>query len=275
VTVAQPSTDANKATVRRVFDEILNEGKLELIDEIYDENIVDHDPLPGAPPGREGVKYSIGGLLDAFPDLHVTIEDMSAHGDFVVVHNVWRGTQSGSLLGLRPTGRTLSFTGVVIWRLSEGRIAERWAVIDLVQQLGVAGRRKRRDRPSALDYGSTVTPYVSMQPIPPERFAEWEEFQEQLKGPRHEEYVASRTRLGVRREVEWLIVWPQVGDIRFEVGYYEVDDLIRFGEGLATSDDPFDVWFRERVAYLHGLDWSNVAELGPSSLVAFEWSAYG
>ena len=238
---ADASVEANKALVRRVFDEVINEGRLEVIEEIYDPNIVDHDPLPGAPPGREGVAYSIGGLLDAFPDLHVTIEDMSAYGNFVTVHNVWLGTQTGRLLGLRPTGRSLSFTGVVIWRVEDGRIAERWAVIDLVQQLGVAGRRRRRDRPSALDYGSTVTPYVSLQPIPPEKFEEWEAFQEQLKGPRREEYVASRTRLGVRRETAWLIRWPQIGDLRFEVVYFEVDDLVRFGQGMAVSQDPFDV----------------------------------
>jgi predicted ester cyclase len=268
----QASTDANRAVVRRVFEEVINEAKLDVIDEIYDENIVDHDPLPGAPPGREGVKYSIGGLLEAFPDLNVTIEDMSAHGNFVVVHNVWRGTQTGRLLGLPSTGRSVTFSGVVIWRLEDGRIAERWAVIDLVQQLGVATRRRRRERASVLDYATTVTPYVSLQPIPPEKYDEWVVFREQLKGPRKDEYVASRTRLGVRREIAWLIVWPQAGDMQFEVTYFEIEDLIRFGEGLAASNDPFDVWFRERVEYLHGFDWSAVAELGPSSKLVFEWS---
>ena len=272
---AEPSIEQNKATVRRVFDEVLNQGRLEVIDEIYDPNIVDHDPLPGGPVGIEGVRYSIGGLLEAFPDLHVTIEDMSAHGDFVVVHNVWTGTQTGRLVGLPSTGKAVTFTGVVIWRLENGKIAERWAVIDLIQKIGIAARRRRTRRASAqaLDYADAVTSFASLQPIAPEKFEEYKEFVEQLKGPRHEEFVASRRRLGIKREVQWLSVWPRVGDLRFEIGYYEADDLIKLGVGIATSDDPFDVWFRERVTYLHGFDWNDAAELGPSSELMFEWAA--
>jgi predicted ester cyclase len=266
--------ERNTATVRRVFEEVLNQRKLDVIEEIYDPDIVDHDPLPGAPPGREGVRYSIGGLIEGFPDLQVTIEAMSAHGNLVVVHNTWRGTQTGRLVGLPPTGRPVTFTGVVIWRLHENRIAERWAMLDLEQKIGIAGRKRRRRAGSALDRDTaTVTPIVSLQPIPPDRFDDWKAFQEQMKGPRHAEFVASRKRLGVTREVQWLIIWPRVGDLRFEVGYYEIEDVVRFGRGLATSQDPFDVWFRERVAYLHGFNWADVGELGPGAQLAFEWSA--
>jgi steroid delta-isomerase-like uncharacterized protein len=269
----QDQVERNKATVRRVFDEVLNQRRLDLIDEIYEEGIVDHDPLPGAPLGRDGVRYSIGGLLDAFPDLHVTIEAMAAHGNMVTVHNTWRGTQKGKLVGLPSTGRALTFSGVVIWRLDAGKIAERWAVLDLEKQMGVATRRRRRRAGSMLERASTATPYVSLQPIPPEKFDAWVAFNEQLKGPRHKDFVASRQRLGVTREVQWLIKWPRVGDLRFEVGYYEIEDLIRFGVGLATSQDPFDAWFRERVAYLHGFNWADAAELGPGAELTFEWSA--
>lgn len=197
---------------------------------------------------------------------------MAAHGNLVTVHNTWLGTQTGRLVGLPPTGRSLTFSGVVIWRLADGRIAERWAVIDLVQRLGIATRRRRRSA-SDLEYGSTVTPFVSLQPIPADRFGDWLEFQKQLNGPRRQELAASRARLGIRRELAWLVVWPRAGDVRHEIAYFEIEDLIRFGRGLATSDDPFDVWFRERVAHLHGYDWSNVAELGPSSELVFEWTA--
>lgn len=268
------SSEANTAIVRRVFEEVINGKQLDVIDELYDEHILDHDPLPGAPPGIEGVRYSIGGLIDAFPDLEVSIEAISAHGDFVTVHNIWTGTQRGKLVGLPSTGRQVIFTGVVIWKLKDGRIVERWAIIDLIEQMGVAKRRRRRNRASmqALDHADAVTPYVSLQPIEPDKYDEWLEFQEQLKGPRHEEFVASRRRLGVKREVQWLILWPQVGDLRFEVGYYEIDDLVNFGRGLAISMDPFDVWFRERVRHLHGFDWEAVAEIGPSAQLMFEFS---
>jgi predicted ester cyclase len=271
-TAARAEAEQNIATVRRVFDEVINQKKLETIDEIYDANIVDHDPLPGAPPGIEGVKFSIGGLIDGFPDLHVEIEDISGFRNFVAVHNTWQGTQTGRLLGLPPSGRSLTFTGVVIWRLDGGKIAERWALVDFVQQLGVASRR-RRGRPTSLDFEGSITPHVSLQPIKPEKFEAWEEFNRELAGARRAEFAASRHRLGVKREVIYLVIWPREGDLQHQIGYYEVEDLVRFGVGLAISEDPFDIWFRERVADLHGFDWDAVAELGPSSRMVFEWAA--
>jgi predicted ester cyclase len=123
--------EANKAVVRRVFEEVVNQGRLDVIDEIYSPEVVDHDPLPGAPPGIDGIRYSIGGLRTAFPDFHVTIEAMSAHHDKVVVHNTWRGTQRGRLFGVGGKGRQICSTGIVIWRLVEGRIVERWAMAEL------------------------------------------------------------------------------------------------------------------------------------------------
>jgi predicted ester cyclase len=130
----------NEATVRRVFDEIANKGDYGVVDEIYREDYVDHAPLPGGPPGRDGVRYSIGGLRTAMPDLTVTVEAISAHADKVAIHNTWRGTHTGEVLGIEPTGRPLTFTGVVIFRLVHGRLAERWAIgveLDLLKELGL------------------------------------------------------------------------------------------------------------------------------------------
>src|SRR5262249_38910152 len=266
-------TERNKATVRRVFDEVIKERRLAVIDEIYDEQVVDHDPLPGAPPGIEGVRYSIEGLLQGFPDLHVTIEDVSADRDLVAVHNTWRGTQSGRLLGMLSTGRTVTFAGVVIWRLENGRITERWALIDLVRELGVATRRRAtRGGEAALNIGSTVTPLVALQPIASDRYDEWKAFHDEFT-ERREEFEASRRRLGARREMHWLTAWPAVRDMRFNVAYYETEDVLRFVEGLATSEEPFDVWFRQRVRDLHGADWSKIAAQGLPSTVVFEWFA--
>ena len=133
----------NRAVVRRVFDEIASTGDFDVVDEIYAVDYVDHAPFPGAPDGRAGVRYSIGGLRTAMPDLHVTVEDMSAHGDKVAAHNTWRGTHTGEVLGILPTGRSLAFTGVVVFRLAGGLIAERWAIgleLDLLRELGLGLR---------------------------------------------------------------------------------------------------------------------------------------
>jgi predicted ester cyclase len=133
----------NRAVVRRVFDEIASNGDFGAVDEVYAPDYVDHAPFPGASPGRDGVRHSIGGLRTALPDLRVTVEDMSAHGDKVAAHNTWRGTHTGEVLGIRPTGRHLEFTGVVVFRLTGGLIAERWAIgleLDLLRELGLSLR---------------------------------------------------------------------------------------------------------------------------------------
>src|SRR3954468_2546857 len=125
------TTEQNKATARRVFDEVVNCGRLDLVDEIYAPDVIDHDPLPGAPDGAEGIRYSIGGVRAAMSDVHVTVEDVSAHGDKVVVHNTWRGTQRGLVLGIAGRGKHLCSAGIVIFRFVDGRIAERWAMSEL------------------------------------------------------------------------------------------------------------------------------------------------
>lgn len=137
------SCDANKALVRRVFDEIASGGDFTVVDDIYAADYVDHAPFPGAPAGRGAVRHSIGALRTAMPDLHVTMEAMSAHGDKVATHNTWRGTHTGEVLGIVPTGRVLTFSGVVVFRVSAGQIAERWAIgmdLDLLRELGLSLR---------------------------------------------------------------------------------------------------------------------------------------
>jgi predicted ester cyclase len=128
------TTERNKATVRRIFEEVVNLGQFDAIDEIYAPDVIDHDPLPGAPDGIEGIRYSIGGMRAAMPDLQVTIEDISAHADTVVVHNTWRGTQRG-LIGLAGRGRNFCSTGIVIFTLQDGQVVERWAMTDLATKM--------------------------------------------------------------------------------------------------------------------------------------------
>lgn len=127
-------------TVLRVFEEVVNQQHFHVIDEIYTDDVVDHEPLPGAPAGREGVHFSIRGFVTGIPDLHVVTHDTSAHGDMVVVHNSWRGTHTGNLAGLPASGRTVDVPGVVAWRLRRGLICERWSIgveAGLMSQLGV------------------------------------------------------------------------------------------------------------------------------------------
>ena len=133
------SLEPNKALVRRQFEELINRKNLSVIDSDMAPDFVDHEAVPGLAPGLTGVRQWITGMHQACPDLRVTIEDMIAEGDRVVVRNTWRGTHTGPLLGIPPTGRTFELTGIVIWRIAAGKICERWATLDqwgLRQQLG-------------------------------------------------------------------------------------------------------------------------------------------
>jgi len=143
------SPEHNLEIVRSVYDGFVNKGDTTVCDRHYRTDVVDHQGLPGAPDGIDGVKYTIAGLRAAFPDLHVSIDASSAHDDYVVIHCTWRGTFLGTLLGVAPTGAPVEFRGVVVWRLEAGRMAERWAIgVDngMMEALGLGffGKRRRQ-----------------------------------------------------------------------------------------------------------------------------------
>jgi steroid delta-isomerase-like uncharacterized protein len=132
--------DRNKALVRRQFEELINHKSLEALEDLAPD-FVDHQAPPEQPPGPEGVRQWITHLHQVCPDLQVTIEDIVADGDKVVVRNTWRGTHTGPLFGIPATGKPFTLTGIVLWRIEGGKLRERWALVDrwgLHQQLGVA-----------------------------------------------------------------------------------------------------------------------------------------
>jgi len=117
--------DEMKVFVRKHFDDLINKRKLEVTDVNFSADFVDHgaDVPPGTPPGREGVRKYVGGALDRSPDLRVDIHDIIAEGDRVVVRNTWTGTD-------RTSGRKFQFSGIVIWRIANRELAERWAYLE-------------------------------------------------------------------------------------------------------------------------------------------------
>jgi steroid delta-isomerase-like uncharacterized protein len=137
------TVNENTALVRRYFDTIWNKGELERETEFVAKDIVVHaPPIPGIPEGIGGPLAIVGTFRAALPDLHLT-QDVVFGGDDKVVQ-IWttRGTHSGeALFGFPATGKELVLTGVNIFRIEKGRIAERWGTMDLIglmQQLGVA-----------------------------------------------------------------------------------------------------------------------------------------
>ena len=135
------STEQNKALVRQLVEEAINQGNISAIDELLIPDFVEHEELPpGIPPGREAPKVLFTMLRSAFPDLKATIEHLIAEGDEVVLHMTWTGTHEGEFMGIPPTGKRISINVIDILGMAEGKFVEHWGVMDsmaMMQQLGV------------------------------------------------------------------------------------------------------------------------------------------
>lgn len=134
-------SEENKALARRSIAEIWNKGNLTAADELIAPNNVDHDPAnPNPGRGPEGTKQSAAMYRTAFPDLHITVEEVIAEGDQVVTRWTARGTHKGDLMGISPTGKQITITGISINRIVGGKAQEGWTnwdTLGMMQQLGV------------------------------------------------------------------------------------------------------------------------------------------
>jgi predicted ester cyclase len=123
----------NIAASQRVLEEGFNQGNLDAIDEVCSEGYVDHDPLMGDS-DREGLKQTIKGYREAFPDIHITIDEIFAAGDRVVTRWTGEGTFQNPMMGLQPTGqRGAPIHGIGIDRFEEGKVVESWGQWDTMQ----------------------------------------------------------------------------------------------------------------------------------------------
>lgn len=132
------STATNKAIVRRYLEEVFNQGRHDLVGEFLADDFELH--FSGLAPGLEAVQQWYGTMSTAFPDGQLTIDDLVAEGDKVVVRTTLNGTQQGEMQGIPATGRSVSSPSITIFRLANGKLAEGWIVADnlgFMQQLGV------------------------------------------------------------------------------------------------------------------------------------------
>jgi len=109
-----------KTFVRRHFEDFVNRQDLAAADRNFTPTFIDHDGPGHRTVGVAEDKAMMAGMYRQFPDLHVVVEDIIAENDRVVCRNSWRGTDA-------ITGQRLVFTGIVIWRLADDKIVERWA----------------------------------------------------------------------------------------------------------------------------------------------------
>jgi steroid delta-isomerase-like uncharacterized protein len=135
-------TSENKAVVRRLYEEVWNKRRVELVDELMSPSHAMHNNhVPDSCIGPEAYKREVARFMTGFPDLHFSVEDMLAENDKVAVGWTISGTHKGEFRGISPTGRKVSVEGITINHIADGKIMDSYISVDylgLMQQLGVA-----------------------------------------------------------------------------------------------------------------------------------------
>ncbi|MFG2881129.1 ester cyclase [Streptomyces sp. NPDC048297] len=132
----------NLAPLRR-FHDAVNTGDAEIIartvDEVMEPDVLFHAPVPMEATGAQALKQVWEVLLRAFPDVHVALEDAIAEGDKVASRNTVTGTHLGEYRGMAPTGRSVTYSEMFVFRFADGRVAEIWGVVDVLSQMRQLG----------------------------------------------------------------------------------------------------------------------------------------
>lgn len=132
-------SDTNKAHCMRIYNEVFNEGKLDVVDEVIAADAIDHSPPPGSTGDtRDDLKEFARAFRDAFPDARFTVQEMIAEGDLVAAYATFEGTHQGEFMGVPPTGKRVSMEFMDLIRVVDGKCTEHWGVGDvasLMQQI--------------------------------------------------------------------------------------------------------------------------------------------
>lgn len=134
-------SEAMRAVAHRFFQEVLNEGRLDVIPELVAEDFVEHETMPGAPEGREAVGWFVTQFRAAVPDVRAEVDDLIVEGDKLVARSTWSGTHRGELFGMPATGKPFAMNVIDIVRFEGDKAVEHWGVSDIagmMQQVGLA-----------------------------------------------------------------------------------------------------------------------------------------
>ena len=132
-------SEQNKQVVRRWFEEVWNQGRVETIDELMATDAVAHG-LGADMHGPEQFKPFHAQFREAFPNIRIEMQELIAEGDKVAFSYIACGKHDGALMGFLATGRESRFSGMGIVRVKNGQIVEGWNVFDqlsMFQQLGI------------------------------------------------------------------------------------------------------------------------------------------
>lgn len=130
-----------KELVRQLNEEIMWNGNLDRIDDIFAEDYVEHNPaLPTEVRGRDGMREKVEMFQAAFSNSDGTTEAIIAEGNMVADRHRFRATHDGAFMDMSPTGNEIDVEGMAIYRIEDGKVAEMWTqadVMGMMEQLGV------------------------------------------------------------------------------------------------------------------------------------------
>jgi steroid delta-isomerase-like uncharacterized protein len=131
-----------KTVVRRLYDDVVNAGNLDLMDELVADDFVEHEALPGMPSDREAPRKMFEMSRQAFPDFRMQVEDMIQEGDKVVARIRMLGTHEGEFMGVPASGNQIDVAAIDIMQVRGDQIIAHWGVTDIasmMEQMGVGG----------------------------------------------------------------------------------------------------------------------------------------
>ncbi len=129
------SIEDNKQVIRKYIEEVINTGNVGMIHNFIASNYTEIHEGKRYPVGIEGAREHIVGVRRTYPDLKLTVDRQIAEGDWVATCITARGTHKGTWLGMKPTGKQVSFTGVNIEKVENGKITEHGGAANLLLQL--------------------------------------------------------------------------------------------------------------------------------------------
>ncbi len=133
------STEQNKTIIKKLFEQVMNERRLDLTSEIIAPGFVNHG-IANAKPGPEGFREVIGQFLEGYPDMKINLQQVISEGDTVATMGTWTGTNSGSFMGMPATGKKVQVGFADFWKIKDGKCIENWVQMDiagLMQQTGM------------------------------------------------------------------------------------------------------------------------------------------
>lgn len=132
-----------KATMRRIYEEVFNQGNVDVIDELLADDFVEHQELPpGIPQGKGAPKAYTNMFRSAFPDFHMAVEEMLQDGNKVITRVRVSGTHKGEFMGIPPTDSKFDVDAIDIVEFRDGKAIGHWGVMEearMMQQLGISG----------------------------------------------------------------------------------------------------------------------------------------